>query len=105
MSTFDGIRVQAGAANYFSGVGALAHFDAFFPEIPKKVADAWVIAIAIYHFVFEMTFIMLQFALYVSKLCIELIVLLLFCLLQQFICRLPCHTPNSILITFSELAA
>ena len=38
MSTFDGIRVQAGAANYFSGVGALAHFDAFFPDATLRQA-------------------------------------------------------------------
>ena len=38
MSTFDGIRVQAGAANYFSGVGALAYFDAFFPDATLRQA-------------------------------------------------------------------
>ena len=31
MTAFDGIRVQPGAANYFSGVGALERFEAFYP--------------------------------------------------------------------------
>ena len=31
MGTFDGIRVQPGAANYFSGVGALERFEMFYP--------------------------------------------------------------------------
>ena len=38
----------------------------------------WIITIAIHYFALEMTFIMLQLTLYVSKLCVKLVILLFF---------------------------
>lgn len=51
-------------------------------KVPKKVTTTRVITITKYDFTLEMIFVILQFALYVDKLCIEFIVLQLFRLLQ-----------------------
>jgi len=43
-------------------------------EIVKKIAHAWIIAVAQHNFVFKMVFIMSEFVFYVGKLRIKLVV-------------------------------
>ena len=45
----------------------------------KEIAYSWVIAVAINHFVFEMTGVVLQFALNIRKLRVKLVIFAAFC--------------------------
>ena len=61
-------------------------------EIMKKIANPWVVAIAIDYFIFKMVFVVPQFIFYIRELGIKLVFLIVFGFVKIGVGRLLCHS-------------